>query len=74
MESMHSENMRYTIVFGRLSGHALLDGQGGSRYERFLAIREALRGGFDTEALLHAKINPGIRGSIVLMASIGRCW
>lgn len=30
-----------------------------SRYERFIAIREALRNGHDADALLHAKTNPG---------------
>ncbi|MGX4711997.1 HNH endonuclease [Rhodococcus ruber] len=59
VESTHSQNVRYAIALGRLSGHTLLDGQGRSRYERSLAIREALRDGYDAEALLHAKINPG---------------
>ncbi|WP_138846308.1 HNH endonuclease [Rhodococcus pyridinivorans] len=59
VESTHSENVRYAIALGRLSGHALLDGQGRSRYERSLAIRESLRDGYDAEALLRAKIDPG---------------
>ncbi|MBP2214701.1 hypothetical protein JOJ87_005113 [Rhodococcus ruber] len=59
VESTHSENVRYAIALGRLSGHTLLDGQGRSRYERSLAIREALRGGYDEDALLYAKIDPG---------------
>lgn len=59
VESTHSENVRYAIALGRLSGHSLLDGQGRSRYERSLAIRDALRGGYDEDALLHAKIDPG---------------
>ncbi|WP_231610439.1 HNH endonuclease signature motif containing protein [Rhodococcus sp. CX] len=59
VKSTHSENVRYAIALGRLSGHALFDGQGRSRYERSLAIREALRHGYDADALLHAKINPG---------------
>ena len=59
VESTHSENVRYAIALGRLSGHALLDGQGRSRYERSLAIREALRDGYDAEALLRAKTDPG---------------
>lgn len=59
VESTHSENVRYAIAQGRLSGHALLDGQGRSRYERSLAIREALRTGYDEDALFHAKTNPG---------------
>ncbi|MCK8674859.1 HNH endonuclease [Rhodococcus sp. HM1] len=59
VESTHSENVRYAIALGRLAGHALFDGQGRTRYERSLAIREALRDGYDAESLLHAKINPG---------------
>ncbi|MEE2033993.1 MULTISPECIES: HNH endonuclease [Rhodococcus] len=59
VQSTHSENVRYAIAQGRLSGHVLLDGQGRSRYSRSLAIREALRGGYDEDALLHAKTNPG---------------
>lgn len=59
VESTHSENVRYAIALGRLSGHALLDGQGRSRYERSLAIREALRDGYDAGALLRAKTDPG---------------
>ncbi|MFX1760197.1 hypothetical protein [Rhodococcus sp. As11] len=59
VESTHSENVRYAIALGRLSGHALLDGQGRSRYERSLAIREALCNGYDEDALFHAKTNPG---------------
>lgn len=59
VKSTHSENVRYAIALGRLSGHSLFDGQGRSRYERSLAIREALRNGYDEEALLHAKTDPG---------------
>lgn len=59
VESTYSENVRYAIALGRLSGHALLDGQGRSRYDRSLAIREALRDGYDKDALFSAKTNPG---------------
>ena len=59
VESTHSENVRYAIALGRLSGHALLDGQGRTRYERSLAVREALQYGYDAEALLRAKTDPG---------------
>lgn len=59
VQSTHSENVRYAIALGRLSGHALLDGQGRTRYERSLAIREALRDGYDEQALLRAKTDPG---------------
>ncbi|UYF97178.1 HNH endonuclease (plasmid) [Rhodococcus aetherivorans] len=59
VESTHSENVRYAIALGRLSGHTLLDRQGRSRYERSLAIRAALRDGYDEDALFHAKTNPG---------------
>ncbi|MGV9950097.1 HNH endonuclease [Rhodococcus aetherivorans] len=31
IESTHSENVRYAIALGRLSGYALLDGHGASR-------------------------------------------
>ncbi|BDB63502.1 HNH endonuclease [Rhodococcus sp. RDE2] len=59
VKSTHSENVRYAIALGRMSGRSLLDGQGRSRYDRSLAIREALRDGYDEEALFHAKTNPG---------------
>lgn len=64
VKSTHSENVRYAIVLGRLSGHALLDRQGRSRYERSLAIGAALRGGYgqeayEKEALPRATTDPG---------------
>lgn len=59
VESTYRENVRYAIALGRMSGHTLLDGQGRSRYERSVAIRDALRGGFDEAALLRAKTDPG---------------
>lgn len=57
--STHSENVRYAIALGRLAGSNPFDGQGRTRYERSLAIREALRNGYDEQALLHAKTDPG---------------
>jgi len=59
VRSTHSENVRYAIAMGRLSGHSLLNGQGRSRYERSLAIREALRNGYDEKAVFRAKTSPG---------------
>ncbi|WP_245814098.1 HNH endonuclease [Rhodococcus marinonascens] len=57
--STHSENVRYAIALGRMSGHTLLDGQGRSRYQRSLDIRDALAHGYDEEALLQAKTDYG---------------
>ncbi|WP_238774494.1 HNH endonuclease [Prescottella equi] len=59
VKSTHSENVRYAIALGRLSGHTFLDGQGRSRYQRSLDIRDALRDGYDEVALLRAKTDPG---------------
>ncbi|WP_249353421.1 HNH endonuclease [Rhodococcus sp. Q] len=59
VQSTYSENVRYAIALGRLSGHTLLDGQGRSRYERSIAVRASLKDGYDEAALLRAKTDPG---------------
>lgn len=59
VESTYSENVRFAISLGRLSGHTLLDGSGRARYDRSVAIREALRYGYDEKALFRAKTDPG---------------
>ena len=59
VQSTYSENVRFAIALGRLSGHTLLDGSGRSRVDRSLAIREALRYGYNEEAILRAKTDPG---------------
>lgn len=59
VQSTYSENVRFAIALGRLSGHTLLDGNGRSRVDRSLAIREALRYGYNDEAVLRAKTDPG---------------
>ena len=59
VRSTYSENVRFAIAVGRLAGHTLLDGTGRSRVERSLAIRDALKDGFDSEALFRAKTTPG---------------
>ncbi|WP_430336169.1 HNH endonuclease [Rhodococcus sp. ACT016] len=59
IRSTQSENIRYAVALGRHAGAALLDGQGRTRYERSLAIREALSGGYDETRLLTAKLDAG---------------
>ncbi|MGW4336611.1 HNH endonuclease [Rhodococcus koreensis] len=59
VQSTYSENVRFAIALGRLSGHTLLDGSGRSRVDRSIAIREALKLGYNEEALLRAKTDPG---------------
>ncbi|MFD4184117.1 hypothetical protein [Rhodococcus sp. NPDC058514] len=59
VQSTYSENVRYAIALGRLAGRSLLDGQGRSRYQRSLDIREALKNGYDENALFRAKTDPG---------------
>lgn len=59
VESTYSENVRFAISLGRLSGHTLLDGSGRTRFDRSVAIREALRLGYDPDAVLRAKTDPG---------------
>ncbi|MFZ2174948.1 MAG: hypothetical protein WAW17_13135 [Rhodococcus sp. (in: high G+C Gram-positive bacteria)] len=60
VESTYSENVRFAIALGRLSGHTLLDGSGRARSDRSIAIREALRRfGYNEDALLRAKTDPG---------------
>ncbi|WP_245813751.1 HNH endonuclease [Rhodococcus marinonascens] len=59
VQSTYSENVRFAIALGRLSGHTLLDGTGRTRLDRSLAIRDALQYGYNEEALLRAKTDPG---------------
>ena len=59
VKSTYSENVRFAIALGRLSGHRLLDGSGRPRYDRSVAIRNALRFGYDEKALFRAKTDPG---------------
>lgn len=59
VKSTYSENVRFAIALGRLSGHKLLDGSGRPRYDRSIAIRNALRFGYDENALFRAKTDPG---------------
>lgn len=59
VKSTYAENVRFAIALGRLSGHTLLDGSGRARYDRSLAVREALRYGYDEVALFSAKTDPG---------------
>ena len=59
VRSTYTENVRFAIALGRQAGQTLLDGTGRSRVERSLAIREALKDGFDDEALFRAKTAPG---------------
>jgi hypothetical protein len=59
IRSTQSENMRYAVALGRLSGSTLLDGQGRTRYERSLAIREALADGYDETRLRAARLDAG---------------
>ena len=59
VQSTYSENVRFAVALGRLSGHTLLDGSGRPRYDRSIAIRNALRYGYDEDALFRAKTEPG---------------
>lgn len=59
VQSTYSENVRYAIALGRLSGHTLFDGQGRTRYDRSLAVRAALAHGYNEQALVRAKTDPG---------------
>ncbi|MET3642757.1 hypothetical protein ABIC73_004360 [Prescottella equi] len=59
IQSTQSENMRYAVALGRLSGSTLLDGQGCTRYERSLAIREALSNGYPETRLMAARLDVG---------------
>ncbi len=59
VRSTYSENVRFAVALGRLSARTLLDGSGRPRYDRSVAIRIALRFGYDEKALIRAKTDPG---------------
>lgn len=53
--STQTENVRYAVALGRLSGNDTLHGAWRSRYERSIAIRAALADGYDPVRLGAAK-------------------
>ena len=57
VRSTYSENVRFAVALGRLSGHTLLDGTGRPRCDRSLAICNAFRYGYDEDALFAQRPN-----------------
>lgn len=59
VRSTYTENVRFAIALGEQAGHTLLDGTGRSASNVPWQSREALKDGFDDEALFRAKTAPG---------------